>query len=132
MKNILCPLTEWWPQTSKKTKKKENIRLVVGANEFNWYTAIQREGNPNLSSESYYGSIKQLLTGVAQRDYIKDKLKCANNIIDSLSNICNISVQIDLTKSLDKIGSDIDQVFDCSFHKEYPPKVFDNIFNRKK
>ena len=127
---LLCPISNWDTAVCSRGQAKGNTvssRTVVAADNWNWVTGTQRglKDDGPITGEKFYGNMVLLLGSL---DGNKDAIL---SVINALSVRLGKKIEYPASfsgESLEKFAKRIDDEHGTSYMREYPPKVYKQIF----
>lgn len=124
---IVTPITDWQTTTVSRGRGMGNqivSRYVLAADLWNLVVAVERKDSLNIAGEAFFGNFKTLLPWLNN-----------NGIHDALPKIvaelCKRTGKPDpkITSLLPfEQGRVLDDYFECSYMREYPPMVLKRVF----
>lgn len=121
---ILCPLSNWQERIAERGRgagKRIRQRYILAADKWTWIVGVQTgDGTKPVVCEKFYGNMKCLISSLDPN--------IVPIIIAALCKALKKNVEMPDSKNPAVIGKWIDDNFNTSFLREYPPKVFQSIF----
>lgn len=142
---LFCPLTDWNSSENTVGRYKGGIctsRKVLAMDNWNWVLGTQRGGKDtdNISGEKFLPSFRLILPFLYKNsnkteeecfsvNFTKETL---NVIIEKLHSLTHKKYPVipeNFTEEiLRQYGKKLDDIYETSFAREYPPKVMKTLF----
>lgn len=125
----LCDLTDWQEYKAERGRGAGNSIKYRQVYCLDLWNHILAEEYPDgrMVGKAFAGNMRVFLTLLPK----PIKRATVKSIIEALGQKMNMKAEINLKQAPDQIGKDIDDAFNVSFMREYPPTVYERVFNEQ-
>jgi hypothetical protein len=126
---LLCELTDWKEDVVQRGRSAGSVtrfRYVIAADNWNWLIGIQRTNeSTQVVGEAFVGSMNMLFSFLDKKaeDYHVKADDIKHRVISSLEKVTGKQAP-----KPNMTGSEVDNFFQTSQMKKYPPTVIKDVF----